>query len=203
MARKKKNLIIRLQDLIEIGAPDLYFSVQQALQNENVLLIDLGTGTVIRGQVNTPEIGLISQRKPLKTVRQMGFVQSNSLADLIHKKQNIEAVLSLDLASQDNKDSLYLQIQVIDEADLELWKEISITVGLNFVYEIKGKPLPEVIFRLSPLSRSTGEDTSASDAALRKIQRYGSDDTSAISGYSLMPDNDEGDDDYEGDDSEI
>ena len=93
MARKKKDLIIRLQDLIEIGAPDLYFSVQQALQNENVLLIDLGTGTVIRGQVNTPEIGLISQRKPLKTVRQMGFVQS-TLSDSVEIEKALRSSFS-------------------------------------------------------------------------------------------------------------
>ncbi len=90
---KKKVATLPFSDLVETGSPDLFYSVQQALQNEGVLLIDLSSGDIIEGQVNIPSVGMIAGNKPVNVKRQMGFVQPTLPGSVEVEKADIDAVL--------------------------------------------------------------------------------------------------------------
>lgn len=197
---KQKRPTLPVSDLLEVGTPDIYYGVQQALQNEGVLLIDLDTREIIEGQVNVSDIGLILASKPLKGGHQMGFVQSTLSDTSIYKKEDIDAVLVLDQGSQTPNGPFYLLIQVIDDDEVEVWRKTALTVANKFVFRHQGQLHPGVFFGITSLSRSNGLDNSARRTALRKIQQFGDNFVSGISStqvHNQEPSDDSGDEEGE------
>lgn len=186
---KIKNTSFPLSELIEIGSPDLYYSVQQALQNEGVLLIDLYTGDTIEGQVNISSIGLIAGQKAHKPKRQTGFIQSNLPGALQFEKRDLDAILTFDQNAQKQGDPLYLLIQVVDHDEMPFWSQVAIVVAKKFIVKENGVRLPEIFFGVTSLSRSNGINASARNAALHKIRGYSLDGVDSISDMAIPPDN--------------
>jgi hypothetical protein len=196
---QRKRHSIPTSELVETGSVDLFYSVQQALQNEGVHLIDLYSGDIIEGQVNIPSLGLIDGHKPLKPRQQMGFVQATSLDSIEFEKKDLDAVLVFDQNAQKQGGPLYLLIQVVDYDDMDFWNQISLTVARRFIVNVHSSRYPEVFFGVTSLSRSNGKDSSARNAALRKIRNYSLNGVDSISDTEILFDdgfNDE-DDDFE------
>jgi len=180
---KKKVATLPFSDLVETGSPDLFYSIQQALQNEGVLLIDLYTGEIIEGQVNIPSVGMIAGNKPVKVKHQMGFVQSTLLGSAEIEKADIDAVLVLDAEAQEPGRPLYILIQVVEVGEMDLWNSLALAVARQFILKTLDGLQPEVIFGVTSLSRSNDKDSSARNAALRKIRNYSLIGVDSISGY--------------------
>jgi len=196
---KKKVATLPFSDLVETGSPDLFYSVQQALQNEGVLLIDLISGDIIEGQVNIPSVGMIAGNKPVNMKRPMGFVRSTLPGSIEIEKADIDAVLILNEEAQEPGRPLYVLIQVVDVDEIDLWNSLALTVARRFILKTRDGLQPEVVFGVTSLSRSSGKDSSARNAALRKIRNYSLNGVDSISDTEILFDdgfNDE-DDDFE------
>lgn len=192
---KKKVATLPFSDLVETGSPDLFYSVQQALQNEGVLLIDLYTGDIIEGQVNIPSVGMIAGNKPVKVKHQMGFVRSTLPNSIEIEKADIDAVLVLDAESQEPGRPLYVLIQVVDVDEMDLWNSLALTVARQFILKTRDGLQPEVVFGVTSLSRRNGQDSSARNASLRKIRNFSLLGTDSISDTEIPSDKDFYDDD--------
>lgn len=199
MARKlqfqRKRHTIPASELVESGSVDLFYSVQQALQNEGVNLIDLHSGDIIEGQVNISSVGLIDGNKPVKLQRQMGFVQATSSDSIEFEKRDLDAILVFDQNAQKQGGPLYLLIQVVDYDDMDFWNQTSLAVARRFIVNVHGSRYPEVFFGVTNLSRSNGTDSSARNAALRKIRNYSLHGVDSISDTEIPFDYDFYDDD--------
>ena len=196
---KKKVATLPFSDLVETGSPDLFYSVQQALQNEGVLLIDLSSGDIIEGQVNIPSVGMIAGNKPVNVKRQMGFVQPTLPGSVEVEKADIDAVLILNEEAQEPGRPLYVLIQVVDVDEMDLWNSLALTVARQFILKTRDGLQPEVVFGVTSLSRSNGKDSSARNAALRKIRNFSLLGTDSISDTEIPSDEDS----YDDDDSEV
>ncbi len=188
---KLKNSSFPISGLIDMGSPDLFYSVQQALQNEGILLVDLYTGDVIEGQVNIPNIGMIIGTKTAISKRQMGFIQGSSPKSTEFDKRDLDAVLIFDQTIQRVGDALSLIIQVVDFDDMALWGEISLRIARQFIYKEGTNRVNEIFFNITSLSRSNGIDASARNAALREVRGYSLEGTDSISNIGIPPDNED------------
>lgn len=188
MFPKRKRPSLPSSVLIEFGSPQIYYDAQEAFQYEGVLLVDLEAGTVISGQVNVSDIGLVEPGKTLKVIHQMGYVQPSSENEIAYAKMDIDAVLVLDQSSQRPGEPFYLLIRVVEHEDIDLWSDLALRVARKLVTSSQGHLTPKVTFGITSLSRGVSLDSSARNTALRKIRTYSLDTIKCISDFSLIQD---------------
>ena len=177
--KKKKVVEIDLSDLIRVTQPTLYFQVQKAIQDQDIVLVDLNSGKHISGQVNLATIGLV-QKTSLPTIKEkppLGFPikhQNYSPQETTPKFVNrVEATLSAYHGEQEN-DPLLIVVQVINQNHLEIWSQKIVSVIPNFfVLGPKNKPIPTVVFEVEALCLPDENDPDSSiEAVLNEIQKF-------------------------------
>lgn len=182
----------KLDNLVDVQDPELYYSVQYFLQQYGIILVNLTTGDHIYGQVNLPQIGLIipAEDNPKKE-KSFGLIPASGKKSktLPQKFQNVDATLVCDPSLNSNDQPFLLIVQVIDHGYIDLWKDLLQEIANAHVKRIKGQLVPQIVFGLTSLCVPDEKNPdSAKNAVLSEIQGYGfgNDNISAVDNQDLF-----------------
>ena len=184
--RPRKKQTLPFAACVSVGTNPEYFQVQIAIQNLGYLLIDLETGEIIDGQVSLSMVGIIDPRKPHPPARRLGFVQPVDSDSSSLSGSRVDAILSVQ-ESQPGDPALFT-VDVVDNAEVELWGTQAHQICQQFAVKIKRSLTPSVIIGVYGLCIPNEKNPqSARDAVLRRYQKYGFDEPPTVTGNYVLP----------------
>ena len=185
--RPRNKPELPFDDCVSIENPTVYFQIQKTLQEMGIVLIDLDTGNVINGQVYLTKIGLINPQKPRPVKRRMGFVQSPGTEINDYSGFDVDAVLIFQEASSSSENPYLFLLSVVDNIEVNSWSKVAHHLCQQFAIKVKRKLIPTVTIKVGGLCVPDTQDPgSAKNAMLRKFQKYGFEESHAVSNI-LIP----------------
>ena len=116
--QRKEMELPTFGDLVSDKTPFLYYQVQELLQKAGYLLIDLETGSVISGQVNLPQIGLVDTVKSRPLRRHMGFIPPLQPETMDFSKSDVDGILCSQGDDEPGQPALFI-IDFVDSEEIE------------------------------------------------------------------------------------
>ncbi len=161
---------------IQVISADFWFSIQRLFQEQGVTFIDTNNGRPVTGQVYYETLGMVTELSSKTTTPE---VVDNRNKYLLPPKEtpsiyDVEATINM-YQPKSAEEPISFTIQVVDQNDLEKWKEIALAVHRQVVLPTlaNGEKELEPVFLLIPLSLPDKDDpSSAISLILGNLQGY-------------------------------
>lgn len=166
--KRKTEKIVTVN--IDLLTPDVFYQLQKALQDEGVTLIDLDEGTVVHGQINSIEIGLVHPSTPRKIKRPLGFITSSKVE--YQEKRDIDAIL-VQFPESLTADGAYpFMFKILLDPDIDMWLDLIAKIAPQFIVKIRGRLKPTVYFSVTSLGIAGQDKENMLELLRRKLQHF-------------------------------